>query len=285
MWWQTQGTAQRLGLRGEEISGARRWLDLMLACVNTYFMTDADRSDHERLASLARFQDPLTFELLQAHFPSDSNLCAEIGAGAGTVAQWLCRRVAPTGRVVATDLDVKWLRSLDEPNLEVREHDITAGPVGSAEFDFIFARAVLGHVNPAVGLANMVASLRSGGRLFVEDIDFGTAFLVYPPVGAFERFWEGVTAVMRAAGGDPHIGRKLPHLLQAAGLTEVQAKGTVTLEWTDDGYHASVEPVVPRLVAASLLSPEDGDIVSALPRGRDRFLFGVLRMSAWGRKL
>src|SRR5579859_7721237 len=150
-------------------------------------MTDADRSDHERLASLARFQDPLTFDLLQAHLPSEGSLCAEIGAGAGTIAQWLCRRVAPTGRVVATDLDVKWLRLLDEPNLEVREHDITAGAVGADEFDFICARAVLGHVNSAVGLANMVASLKSGGRLFVEDIDFGTAFLVYPKLEPFER--------------------------------------------------------------------------------------------------
>ncbi|MDQ1502768.1 MAG: hypothetical protein QOD57_495, partial [Actinomycetota bacterium] len=50
--------------------------------------------------------------------------CLEVGAGAGSVAAWLCNQVGADGRVVATDLGTDFLETLTEKNLEVRRHDI-----------------------------------------------------------------------------------------------------------------------------------------------------------------
>jgi len=50
--------------------------------------------------------------------------CLEVGAGGGSIAEWLCDRVGPDGRVVATDLDTRWVAKLSQPYLEVRVHDL-----------------------------------------------------------------------------------------------------------------------------------------------------------------
>ena len=41
--------------------------------------------------------------------------CLEAGAGAGSVARWLAKRVGPAGRVIATDLDTTLLQRLRLP--------------------------------------------------------------------------------------------------------------------------------------------------------------------------
>jgi predicted O-methyltransferase YrrM len=49
--------------------------------------------------------------------------CLEVGAGGGGVARWLAERVGETGRVVATDINTRFLGSIDLPNVEVRRHN------------------------------------------------------------------------------------------------------------------------------------------------------------------
>src|SRR6476620_6834795 len=55
--------------------------------------------------------------------------CLEVGAGRGSMAVWLATQVGPTGHVVATDLDTRYLAKLDVPNLEVIQHSILDDPV------------------------------------------------------------------------------------------------------------------------------------------------------------
>jgi len=38
--------------------------------------------------------------------------CLEVGAGGGSVAAWLCEKVGPTGRVVATDINIQLLQDI-----------------------------------------------------------------------------------------------------------------------------------------------------------------------------
>ena len=51
--------------------------------------------------------------------------CLEVGAGNGSVSHWLAQRVGPTGHVVASDIDTRFLDRLALPNLEVRRLDVT----------------------------------------------------------------------------------------------------------------------------------------------------------------
>jgi len=88
----------------------------------------------------------------------------EIGCGNGSISTWLAEHVAPTGQAVAVDLDLS-LVDVRLPNLKLLKADILTGPIETGSFDLITARAVLHHVSdPEKAIANLVASLRPGGR-------------------------------------------------------------------------------------------------------------------------
>jgi 2-polyprenyl-3-methyl-5-hydroxy-6-metoxy-1,4-benzoquinol methylase len=238
-----------------------------------YVMTDADREERENLLRLARASDPGTLVAFDSHPPSAGMACAEVGAGAGTIASWLRGRVGPSGRVVATDLETKWLELLDESNLEVRRANITTDALGDQEFDLVHVRSVLTHTDGPAALANVVAALRPGGWLLVEEPDFGAAHLVYPPVEAWERFWAALASLMAGAGGDAFVGRRLPYLLEAAGL--ITAEPALRMpRLTDDVYAATIGRVAPVLVRAGSLSADDEATLAALSRGEDSLMFG-----------
>jgi len=247
-----------------------------------YFLTDDDREERDNLLTIARYADAATRAAFESHPPGPGMVCAEIGAGAGTIASWLCRQVGPAGRVVATDFEVKWLELLDEPNLEVRRSDIVTDPLGEGEFDLVHARNVLIHVDASAALANIVAGLRPGGRVLVEENDLGTPDLSYPPVVSVERLHRALAAAIAGAGGDPNIGRKLPHLFHAAGLSEIEARFEVprlTPERLASGTRA-----VPALVNAGLLPAADAASLASLPHGDETFHLGGMAMTIWGRK-
>jgi trans-aconitate methyltransferase len=93
-----------------------------------------------------------------------------VGAGGGSIARWLAERVGPTGIVVATDIDTRFLDGQELPNLEVRRHDITRDALERDRFDLVHVRAVLEHLpeRDAI-LGHLVASLKPGGWLLAED--------------------------------------------------------------------------------------------------------------------
>ena len=98
--------------------------------------------------------------------------CLEVGGGAGSITQWLCDRVGPTGTVVATDLQRDFLEDLDEKNLEVRTHDIAADDLEEGAFDLVHSRMVLQHVpGRDQALKRMARALAPGGVLLEEDMD------------------------------------------------------------------------------------------------------------------
>ena len=88
----------------------------------------------------------------------------EVGCGNGSISTWLAEQVAPTGQAVAVDLDLS-LVDVRLPNLKLLKADILAGPIETDSSDLVTARAVLHHVSdPEKAIANLVASLRPGGR-------------------------------------------------------------------------------------------------------------------------
>src|SRR5512140_775051 len=79
-----------------------------------------------RLRGLERELGPTTTRHLAELGVAAGWRCLEVGAGAGGVARWLVDRVGPEGRVVATDIDPRFLDAERHPGLEIRRHDITA---------------------------------------------------------------------------------------------------------------------------------------------------------------
>jgi predicted O-methyltransferase YrrM len=92
-----------------------------------YFAADAEAGDElARLRLIEAEQDPQTFRYLDGIGVGAGWRCLEVGAGAGSVVRWLSERVGTEGRVVAVDLDPRFLGDLCEPNVEVRRCDITS---------------------------------------------------------------------------------------------------------------------------------------------------------------
>lgn len=79
-------------------------------------------AEDERLNLLERIFDPASRRRRDLVQPGWR--CLEVGAGRGSMAVWLAERVGESGQVVATDIDVTYLRRLDLPNLEMHQHNI-----------------------------------------------------------------------------------------------------------------------------------------------------------------
>ncbi len=183
--------------------------------------TTHSRDQHRCLAAA---YDPVTLPRLAAAGVGPGWRCLEIGAGGGSIARWLADRVAPDGSVLATDRDPRDL--VPGPGLEVAALDVARDPLPQAAYDLVVARLVLQHVpsRDAV-LRKLVRALAPGGLLQIDEIDasYEPPLLTPDPQAEalYLRFLAAKTAALRAAGGDPHWGRKVPAALRAAGLTDI----------------------------------------------------------------
>ena len=109
--------------------------------MSTYLFEHTWDEERRRLDLLEAVFDPGTHESLgRLPLPGGAR-CLEVGAGAGSIARWLCERVGPGGRVVATDLETDFLESeaTNYPGLEVLRHDIVAEDLPTG-FDVVHAR-------------------------------------------------------------------------------------------------------------------------------------------------
>ncbi len=202
---------------------------------STYSFDNSWEKARSRLSALQARFDPGTIRHLEALGVSEGWRCLEVGAGAGSIAAWLSKRVGPDGHVLATDLDTRLIDDLQGPNLVVRRHDIVHEALPSAEFDLAHARAVLSHLPERNEvLDKMVAAVRPAGWLLCEDLDRMTIALVTPDDPAARDLYlkvEGAVADAMAARGYWHeYGRRLPERLAAAGLVDVNAEGRTFLQ-------------------------------------------------------
>jgi len=193
-----------------------------------------EAAESDRLGLLERIFDPLSRKRRSMVQPGWR--CIEVGAGQGSMAAWLAEQVGPAGRVVATDIDVTYLRRLAAPNLEIVQHDIVTDPVevlGASSFDLVCSRLMLFHLTgrQEAAVRQMARCLRPGGWLIDEDADWGTTVLVdprHPRYAGFHAAWrDGDWWASR--GYDPAFGRKLPMLFERCGLVDVRADGHTEL--------------------------------------------------------
>lgn len=188
-----------------------------------------------RLRLLAALLDPGTFGLLDRLGVHAGWRCLEVGAGGGSVAAWLCDRAGPRGSVLATDIDTTVLRGLEHPSLEVRVHDVFTDELPERAFDLVHARLLLAWLTgPELGLRRMVAALKPGGLMLVEEMDFHS---IAPDGGLdlaveaqFARVIDAHLAVLTEQHAfDPFYGRGLGRVLSAVGLAGVESEGRLSM--------------------------------------------------------
>ena len=147
-----------------------------------YVHADAAFDDElGRLRLLEAHYDPHTFRRLRMFGPLAGDRCLEVGAGAGSVARWLAAQVGPFGQVVATDTDPRFLADAEQAGVEVRRHDILAGPLEPGRYDLVHCRALLCHLaDPRQAVRNLAAAVRPDGWLLIEDADYVSLVVAEP---------------------------------------------------------------------------------------------------------
>jgi SAM-dependent methyltransferase len=192
-----------------------------------YLLDNAGAEAPARLTALAALFDPGTIRHLESRGVGPGWHCLEVGGGGGSIAAWLATRVGPTGRVLVTDIDPRFLEALDLPNVEVRRHDIATDPLPESAFDVIHVRLVLNHLaEPARVLARLRTALKPGGWLLCEDFD-SESVRPDPSVNAGEVLLQTQMAMgrlMADRGFDRRFGRRLFALLREQGLADVDAE-------------------------------------------------------------
>jgi 2-polyprenyl-3-methyl-5-hydroxy-6-metoxy-1,4-benzoquinol methylase len=168
--------------------------------------------------------------------------CLEIGAGNGSLSQWLAKRVGPTGHVIASDVRTDLMEGIAGGNLEVRKFDVMHDVPPDAPYDLIAVRALLHHLPERRAVVSKMARwLKPGGHLFVHEPDFYPTWTVRPP--SQKHFWEQFIQWAATHQIDYYVGRKIPAWLQAEGLLNINSEGHAILynggsefaEWWDYG--------------------------------------------------
>lgn len=263
-----------------------------------YIYDATSATELTRLQELERLNDPSTIAHLEAVGVAPGWRCLEVGGGAGSIARWLCERVGPEGRVVATDLDVGFLEQIDAPNLEVRRHDVLEDDLETAAYDLVHSRFLLEHLpRYREALARMVDALAPGGWIVVEDVDFALAIMGdpderpgYPPesVATAAEMTAKLGRLAQLRGIQGELGRHLPALLVEAGLEDVGAEGRTNLVWTGSEQaelgRLSLDRVTAVAADAGLITREERERYMRVVTEPGQAYFSPLRFGAWGRK-
>jgi ubiquinone/menaquinone biosynthesis C-methylase UbiE len=261
------------------------------------FDNAAEQPTAQRFASLETLYDPRTIRFLEATGIGPGWHCLEVGGGSGSIAAWLADRVSPSGHVLVTDIDPRFLGALaasNRPNVEVRRHDIGTDALPEEAFDLIHARLVLLHVpTAAAALDRMVTALRPGGWLVIEDFDptfIDRSFPTTEPADAVvATAFRALGELLVARGAGLAWGRSLYQRFLALGLARVGMEGHLTVRpggsvgaQLDAANFIQTRDAV---VGAGRLTAEDLDRMLALLEDPACAFASPTMFTAWGRRL
>ncbi|MFI7062270.1 class I SAM-dependent methyltransferase [Kribbella sp. NPDC050124] len=149
--------------------------------------------------------------------------CLELGAGNGSIANWLAGR---THEVVAVDIDTSQLNDV-APGVQVIRHDLRDGLPVQGPFDLIHARLLLVHLPEREQLlGRLVDALAAGGWLVLGDLTDRPLQTLAVPEPADQDLWDKMlhlshNVVSPARGLSWTWARETAGRMTAAGLVDV----------------------------------------------------------------
>lgn len=207
----------------------------MMTTEERYFADlNADEQEFMRLQLLEEFLDPITQPALVEAGVRPGARVLEVGPGAGSMLRWLSDKVGADGEVVAIDINPRFVKDIDLPNVTVLEADLMDPPSDLGEFDVVYTRYVLLHLPDTFAAARSLKQLtRPGGSVVVVDIDWRTvraADPAHPLASTFNNAMETVTEVLRDVGiMNLEFGMKAAVVLENAGFEAVGCRGNTRL--------------------------------------------------------
>lgn len=245
----------------------------------------------ERFNALSELFDKGTICHIEERGIASGWHCLEVGGGGGSIAAWLGKRVGPTGRVVVTDINTRFLESLRRPNLEVRQHNIVTDPLPEAAFDLIHARLVLMHLHQRDAvLARLVKALKPGGWLLAEEFDVLSLYTdcdVNRDETVLDSFF-ALNQFLTERGVELRFGRLLYGRLRSLRLADIGAQARLSM--------GSGGSVIASLIRSTYCQLRDGMIAGGritaeeIDRDLERIddpgslMLTPTMWSAWGRR-
>jgi SAM-dependent methyltransferase len=253
-----------------------------------YIFDDASTLEYQRLDLMSKILDPWTREYLTALGVDRGWQCLELGGGNGSIAEWLCETVGPSGNVTAIDINPAILGLIPAQNLTVEQMDVRTGELPANAYDLVTCRALLHQISdyaPAV-IGQMAAALKPGGWLLIQEPDFHLAPTTEPEIWA--RTWKALIEWGHANGVDWLIGRKLPGMVSDLGLGRPQAKTDVqNIRGRDRGalyFRMFFAEVRDRVVDSGLLEAATLDAASDLLEDPNYWTQCWMMTAVWLRK-
>ena len=257
-----------------------------------YLLDNADPRAERRFDALGDLFDARTIEYLTALGVTRGWSCWEVGAGGGSIAEWLVGAVAPTGSVLATDLDLRRLSATAVPGLTATRHDVVHDEIPTGAYDLVHARLLLVHLPERERvLDSLVRSLRPGGWVVIEDFDnmfLDVGCAATPEQAVVRKVALAFKRLLQDRGADLAYARRLPDLLRARGLRDIAGEGRMVFGAGGSAASrlaaANYSQVAEEMIRQSLCT--SGELRSALGLLEDPG-FGVatnLLISAWGRR-
>jgi SAM-dependent methyltransferase len=251
------------------------------------------KAARERLAMLEAAWDPWTKSCLLKVGVGEGWRCLEIAGGGGSIGEWLCRRVGSNGHVVATDLQPHFLQAIEASNLKVMRHNIIEDALPEKSFDLVHARALLTFLpDPALALAKMVAALKPGGWLLVEEPDYVSGIpdpsMLADAVALSQKAWDAMLGQLRSQGYKTELGRHLYHDVAITGLANIQAEGFVGMQLAGTPWarfwRITFEQLEQRIQNAGLLSADECNEYRRLLDSLAYRWMNPICMSVWGQR-
>jgi len=154
----------------------------------------------------------------------------DLGCGPRGILDLLAEAVGPGGRVVGLDADPAHVTAARQyafsqglANVEVLAGDARHTGLPAESFDLVHTRTLLVTIpEPAEVVAEMARLARPGGLVASQEADAEFS-ICYPPLPEWDRLLGLFRASFPRAGADLRLGRRLPELFRAAGLTDVGA--------------------------------------------------------------
>lgn len=199
-----------------------------------YIFTEAQNiKELERLQIIQQIFDPKTRQRILKTRITEKWQCLEVGAGAGSIAQWLATVVGKNGKVVAVDLETRFLANIKSSNIEILQADIRHLPLPNQSFDLIHSRCLLIHIPDfQLALSKILDLLKPGGWLVIEEPDFSAA----RAITGDDAMCQSVNRVNRAIeqmftdrGMDYALGINLPAICQKRGLQKLSVENDAHL--------------------------------------------------------
>jgi SAM-dependent methyltransferase len=181
----------------------------------------------ERLQRQAQELAPDSNQLFERIGVVEGSRAIELGCGPLGCLEILSQRVGPKGSVVGVEISAdavafarRYLADQKIGNVEVRQSDGKATDLPRESFDLATARLVLVNIpEPERIVREMVALVKPGGVVALHEADWG---LESGSLAALDRLLSVFADYSKANGIDLFVGRRLPRMLQAAGLVDVQ---------------------------------------------------------------